>query len=593
MAGSSPGLVRQDVRFEPNERPPLPMAAGLGVQYALICLASIVLTPTVMITVAGGSDEYLSWAVFAALVISGITTAIQARRVGRIGAGYVLIMGSTSAFIAVSVTAIEQGGPGMLAVLIIASSLVQFLLASRMALLRRVFTPTVAGTVLILIPVTLTPMILRKLAEVPAGAATATGPVVAGVTLAVTVLVPLRFSGALRLWAPALGIVAGSLVAGLGFGIFDMSSVYEARWIGLPDLAYPGLDLSFRPEFWALLPSFLMVTLVSAMDTLGDAIAIQRVSWRRPRAIDFRSIQGAIAADGAGNLLSGLAGTVPNTTYGVGIAVAELTGVTSRAIGICVGVVFAAFAFLPKLLALIIAIPGPVVAAYFIVVVALIFVFGMKILLQEGLDYRNGLVVGVAFWLGIVFQFDWIYPEQIVGAWEEFLGNGMTVGGITVILLTIFAEVTGGRRTRLKTRLSDDTWSEVDAFLVKFAARKGWDEEMETRLRAVGEETMQILGRTGAEAAAEADTEDARSLLLIASSDGPAADLEFIATTDEKNVEDQLAMLSEAAAGVPVEAETPLRLLRHYASSIRHQQYHDIDILTIRVESAPQVAGDF
>ena len=189
----------------------------------------------------------------------------------------------------------------------------------------------------------------------------------AGVTLAVTVLVPLRFSGALRLWAPALGIVAGSLVAGLGFGIYDMSTVYEARWIGLPDLAYPGLDLSFRPEFWALLPSFLMVTLVSAMDTLGDAIAIQRVSWRRPRAIDFRSIQGAIAADGAGNLLSGLAGTVPNTTYGVGIAVAELTGVTSRAIGICVGIVFAAFAFLPKLLALIIAIPGPVVAAYFIV----------------------------------------------------------------------------------------------------------------------------------------------------------------------------------------------------------------------------------
>ena len=52
-------------------------------------------------------------------------------------------------------------------------------------------------------------------------------------------------------------------------------------------------------------------------------------------------------------------------------------------------------------------------------------------------------------------------------------------------------------------------------------------------------------------------------------------------------------MLSDVAAGVPGEAETPLRLLRNYASSIRHQQYHDIDILTIRVESAPQVAGDF
>ncbi len=605
MAGPNPALARQDVRYEPDERPPLPMTAGLGVQYAIICIASIILTPTVMITVAGGSDEYLSWAVFAALIVSGVTTAIQARRVGRIGAGYILVMGSTSAFLAVSVSAIEQGGPGMLATLIIASSLVQFALAARMALLRRIFTPTVAGTVLMLIPVTLSPMILRKLAEVPADASPAAAPVTALVTLLVTVLIPLRFSGAPRLWAPAIGILAGCLTAGLGFGIYDMSTVAEASWVGLPDIAYPGVDLSFRPEFWALLPSFIMVTLVGAMDTLGDSIAIQRVSWRRPRAIDFKSIQGAISADGVGNLLSGLAGTVPNTTYGMSISVAELTGVASRAVGVCVGIVFVALAFLPKFVTLIIAIPGPVVAAYFVIIVALIFVFGMKILLQDGLDYRKGLVVGVAFWIGIAFQLDWIYPEYWTGPWGELLGNGMTVGGFAVIGLTLFTELTGGRRSRLKTRLTAETWSEVDAFLTKFAARKGWDEEMETRLRAVGEETMQILTRGQADGAGDAegatgmkgagDPEGAtgvegagdseRRLLLLASADGDAADLEFIATTDQANLEDQLTMLTEVAGNVPVDAETPLRLLRHYASSIRHQQYHDIDILTIRVEA--------
>ena len=580
MAGANPAHARQDVRYEPDERPPLPITAGLGVQYAILCIASVILTPTVMITVAGAGDAYLSWAVFAALLVSGITTAIQARKVGRIGAGYILVMGSTSAFLAVSVSAIEQGGPAMLATLIIASALVQFFLAARMALLRRIFTPAVAGTVLMLIPVTLGPVILRKLAEVPEGASPAAAPVTALVTLLVTVLLPLRFSGGLRLWAPAIGIIAGCLTAGLGFGIYDMTTVADAAWVGLPELAYPGVDLSFRPEFWALLPSFIMVTLVGAMDTLGDSIAIQRVSWRRPRAIDFRSIQGAISADGVGNLLSGLAGTVPNTTYGMSISVAELTGVASRAIGISVGAVFVALAFLPKFVSLIVAIPGPVAAAYFVVIVALIFVFGMKILLQDGLDYRKGLVVGVAFWIGIAFQLDWIYPEYWQGAWGELLGNGMTVGGFTVILLTLFGEVTGGRRSRLKTRLTAETWPEVDAFLVKFAARKGWGDEMQTRLRAVGEETMQILTRGGAEAADGPE----RSLLLIAGSDGDAADLEFIATTDESNLEDQLAMLSEGVANVPVESEAPLRLLRHYASSIRHQQYHDIDILAIRVE---------
>ena len=581
MAGANPAHARQDVRYEPDERPPLPITAGLGVQYAILCIATVILTPTVMITVAGAGDAYLSWAVFAALVVSGITTAIQARRVGRIGAGYILVMGSTSAFLAVSVSAIEQGGPGMLATLIIASALVQFLLAARMALLRRIFTPAVAGTVLMLIPVTLAPLILRKLAEVPEGASPAAAPVTAAVTLLVTVLIPLRFSGGLRLWAPAIGILAGCLTAGLGFGIYDMSAVADAAWAGLPEIAHPGIDLSFRPEFWALLPSFIMVTLVGAMDTLGDSIAIQRVSWRRPRAIDFRSIQGAISADGVGNLLSGLAGTVPNTTYGMSISVAELTGVASRAIGMSVGAVFVALAFLPKFVTLIVAIPGPVVASYYVIIVALIFVFGMKILLQDGLDYRKGLIVGVAFWIGIAFQLDWIYPEYWQGPWGELLGNGMTVGGFTVILLTLFGEVTGGRRSRLKTSLTAETWPEVDAFLVKFAARKGWGDEMATRLRAVGEETMQILTR--AEAGGETDAGE-RRLLLIAASDGAAADLEFIATTDEANLEDQLAMLSEGVANVPVEDEAPLRLLRHYASSIRHQQYHDVDIVTIRVE---------
>ena len=378
-------------------------------------------------------------------------------------------MGSTGAFLAVSVTALEQGGPGMLATLIIASALVQFVLAARMAFLRRVFTPTVAGTVLLLIPVTLSPLIVRKLGEVPPDASPAAGPVIAGVTLLVMILVPLRASGLLRLWAPAIGIVAGCLTARLAFGMYDTSTVWEAPWIGLPQLAYPGVDLSFRPEFWALLPSFIMVTLVGALDTLGDAIAIQRVSWRKPRAIDFRSIQGAIAADGLGNLLSGLSGTVPNTTYGM--SVAELTGVAARRIGVCVGIVFVALAFLPKFIGLIIAIPGPVVGAYFIVIGGLIFVFGMKILLQEGLDYRKGLVVGVAFWIGLAFQFDWIYPEYFQGIWAELLGNGMTVGGFTVILLAMFGELVGGRRSRLKTRLTPEIWSEIDDSCVQIRTR--------------------------------------------------------------------------------------------------------------------------
>ena len=88
----------------------------------------------------------------AALLISGVTTVLQTVQVGRIGAGHVLIMGTSGAFIAVCVAALVEGGPSMMASLIVVSSLFQFALAARLSLLRRIFTPTVAGTVIMLQP---------------------------------------------------------------------------------------------------------------------------------------------------------------------------------------------------------------------------------------------------------------------------------------------------------------------------------------------------------------------------------------------------------------------------------------------------------
>ena len=579
-----PKDTHQDIRYEPDERPPLALSIGLGLQYVVLAVAGVVLTPVMMIKIAGSSEAYLSWAVFAALVVSGVTTVIQSVRIGRFGAGYILLMGSSGAFIAVCVSALEQGGPGLMASLVIIASLFQFVLATKLAWFRRIFTPTVAGTVLMLIPVTIGPLVLGKLTDVPEGVSSAAAPVTAGVTLVIAVAMSLTNSGAWRLWAPIVGIGAGSAIGGLVFGIYDITRILEADWVGLPAVAWPGLDLSFGPAFWALLPAFVLVTLIGALDTIGDSIAIQRASWRRPRAIDFRAIQGALTADGLGNLLSGLVGTVPNTTYAASISVAEITRVAARFVGVCVGVIFVVLAFLPKCVAVVVAIPNQVVAAYFMLMMAIFFIMGMRILFQEGLDYRKGIIVGLAFWIGSAFQLDWIFPEYFQGPWSKLLGNGMTVGGFTVIFLTLFVELTGSRRQRLQTALNVDAYPKIDAFLSGFASHRGYDAEMTDRLRAVGEETLLVL----LQQKEKDSTRDGRRLLLIAHGDGEAADLEFIAAADETNIEDQVALLSEQVVGVPVEEELSLRLLRHYAASVRHQQFYDTDVVTVRV--APTVS---
>ena len=75
-----------------------------------------------------------------------------------------------------------------------------------------------------------------------------------------------------------------------------------------------------------------------------------------------------------------------------------------------------------------------------------------------------------------------------------------------------------------------------------------------------------------------------RRLLLTARSEDGGAVLEFVASKGEENIQDRIALLGEASAGAMIEREVSLRLLRHLASSVRHQQYHDTDIVTVRVE---------
>ena len=575
--------LQSTVRYEPDDRPPTLLAAGLGLQLAILTISGVVLTPLIVVQAAGGSDAYMMWAVFGAVLISGISTILQAVRIGRVGAGYVLLMGTSGAFIAICITAIAEGGPAMLATLVIISSLFQFGLARRLSLFRRILTPPVAGTVIMLIPVTVMPIIFELLGEVPDGTPAEAAPLSALVTLLVIVGIAVKATGMLRLWAPVAGVIAGAVVGGY-FGIYDTARIADAPWIGLPDAsAWPGFDLSFGPTFWALLPGFVFVTLIGAIETIGDSVAIQRISWRRPRAVNFRSVQGAVTADGVGNLLSGCVGTVPNTTYSTSVSVTELTGVGARTVGIAAGAIFIALAFFPKLLAVVLAIPSPVAGAYVSVLLAILFVVGMKVLLQDGLDYRNGMIAGVSFWVGVGFQNGVIFPEYFADIAGGLLQNGMTAGGLTALILTLFVQLAEPRRRRIEVPFRISVLPEIREFLRVFGSRSGWGEAMTQRLDSASEETLlTLLDHYRSE---DRDGDAERRLLLIAHKERDEAVLEFIASTGEANLEDQLALLSERATEAPAEHEVSLRLLRHVASSVRHQQYHDTDIVTVRVKT--------
>jgi xanthine permease XanP len=569
------------VRFAVDEVPPHLLAAGLGLQVVLLIIASIALTPIVVLRAAGIDIERASWAVFAALLVSGLTTMLQARPLGRFGAGYVLFMGTSGAFIAVGISAVIDGGLPLLMTLVVVSSLFQFYFANRLSTLRRIVTPTVGGTVIMLIAVSVFPIAFELLNKVPESlhAVPLAAPVTAATTFAVIIGLALFGMRSLRLWAPLIGIVAGCAVAGW-FGMIDLSHVRAQPWIGLPDSSWPGVDLSFDRRFWALLPAFIIVTIIDLIETYGDATAIQRVSHRRDRAVNFRSVQGAMYADVLGNLFSGLAGTLPATTYATSIAVVEITGVAACRVALYGGAFLTLIAFSPKLVSLLLAVPDPVAGGYIVLVLIMLFGQGIRLVAEHGLTYENGLVVGIAFWLGVGFQNQQIFQDQLPQWARTLLNNGMTSGGLIAVALMLLLAARDRSQNRLSVELDVSSIRLAHDFIQRFAVQLGWDRAAVGRLELITEEALLYLISQQ-----DATATPKKTIHLSVRYQGEVVELEIIAGPQEANMEDLVRSLN--TGGEPVKDDLSLRLLRELALDLKHQQFHDIDCLLLTVDSRP------
>ena len=570
------------LRYAASDLPPHPLSALLGFQIVVLILAGIVLTPIIVLRAAGGSDEYAGWVVFAALMVCGITTIIQARPIGPFGAGHVLYMGTSGAFIAVSITAVQRGGIPLLATLVALSALIQFALAARLSVLRKLITPTVGGVVIMLIAVTVFPHVFRMLGEVPEGVDPTSwaAPITAVVTFVVSIAVTLFAAGQVRLWGPLIGVIAGTIVAGF-FGLVDLGHVREVAWVGLPSVMFPGPDLSFDSRMWALLPAFTIVTIVGAVETFGDGIAIQRVSSRTQKPVDFKVVQGAVYADGLGNLISGVAGTMPNTTYSTSIAVADLTGVASRRVGVYGGGFMILLALFPKVSALIQSIPNPVIAAYVTVLLVLLFGHGMRLLFEGGgMSYENGIVACLAFWVGVGFQNRMIFPDHLPEWAHTLLDNGMTSGGLTALALTAVVALKHRSGGKIRVPATMAGIRPLHAFLEAFARRAGWDRSAVDRLLLAGEEAaLFLVEKSERIAGGEADR-----IRVSARSEESTIVLELVSGPGAENIETLVDRLAGDHGAVE---EAGLRILRSLVRDLRHLQFHQGDVLQLTVESKP------
>ena len=562
------------IRYEPHESPPQLLSWGMGFQTCLLSVGPIALSPLVVAEAAGMDEAYAQWAVFAAMLLAGVGTALQAVQVWRVGAGYRITAGSSFAFIPLVTVALVEGGPPLVISLGLTASLVRISMALKLAWLRRIVTPTVSGVFYMLIPVMVAPVIFGMVEDVPASTSSGQALAVAAITMAAIGAVTFLRSATWRMWAVLVGVVVGCAAAAL-FGFLDLSGVVRADWAGVPG-RWPGFALDFGPAFWSLLPAYVVVTLSSVIGTLGQAITIQQVSWRQRRAVDYRAVQNVLTGDGLSNVLYSLAAIMPSLTYPSSVTLTALTGVAARRVGLCTGALFVAMAFLPKLSALIFAIPAPVASALLTVLAAMMFAQGVSLVAQAGSSQRQMFVVGVSFFLGVGFEFGMIPAGD--GVWGAILGNGITVGGGTAILLTVLGDAISSRRAGLVTVFDDSALPTVLAFADRWGGSRGLNSSQTDRVRLICEEVLATL------AEGVGDEGGARRLRLSATIDEGIAVLDFVTSAQGDNVADLLTMLDKEVSSSLSENQLSLRLLRGLAASVEHRQYHGVDILTVRAD---------
>jgi len=577
-------VANEHIRFEPDERVPPLLTANVAFQ-GMVLIVSNVVTFVVIFSAAFNDDgSYMTWAIVGALIVAGVSTALHASKIGRLGPGHVLLMGSGVPFLAACVLAVEQGGLALMSSLVIASSLVQFLVAARLAQLRRLITPVVSGVAFMMIALSAMPIALGRLNDVPVDASDGAGPVVGLATLAITAFLMLLGSGLWRLWALPIALIGGCAIA-VPLGVYDIQRALDAPWFDLPEVAgWPGFGSILDEDFWALLLVFLVVSAVVAVRSSSEGAAIQQASRREPRSIDFRGVQRTLNVGGIAILLSGIAGTPPTIAYLPStISLFQFTGVAARRVGITIGVMLIVAALLPKIVAMLLTIPRPVSGALLLVIMGLLFVEGMRTVLRDGLNRQRAAIVGTSLSIAVGLQSQNVLADVIGGTWGATLGNGVVFGVSAAVLMTVVLELAGSRPRprRMETELDVSALPDIEAFLRKLGADLRWNEESIDRLHAAGEETLSAMLNLRD----DYESDQPPRLVLIARPAGGTVELEFLALFSEENLEDRIAYLSEQAEEPDV-GDISFRLLRFYASSVRHRKYYGVDIVTVEIEGS-------
>lgn len=569
--------------YSADENPPHLLAAALAAQHVLFMVSGVVLLPVLLAKTGRVNAQEVEYLAFASILVSGMTSLIQVVRVGVVGSGYVLFMGTSGAFIACTLDAVDQGGLALAASLAMLSAPAEILIAYFLRFLRKIFTPAVGGVVIMLVAVTIIPITFQLwVGEAGAPGAGSRANLLIGLAAFLGILVCAIFGGKkIRQWGPLIGIGCGYVAAAF-FGQLSLTQFHAASWVGLPAGDWPGVEFNLRAGYWPVFIAFLIATVAGTIESVGDAVAVQKVSQRNFRKVNYDSVQGALYADGLGNFLAGLAGTTPNTTYSSNISLLQLNGVASRRVGIYGAILLCLLAFFPKLTGLILDVPAAALGAATFVLIGLLFVTGLQVATMEGVTPETTMIISVAFWGGFAAENELFFANLIPDMVRPLVSNAIATGSFVALLLAALFQLKPRRRARTTVPASPASLESLHEFTGRSSERFRLAEAVRHDLQLCCEEVFVFLCKGDAREGA------ARNVLLRLTRE---EDTILVELTDRSAIEDvDLPRIpSDLGAAAPEElGHLGLMLVSKLAHDVNHLRISGWNYISFRLMREPK-----
>jgi len=460
-----------------DERLPMARLLALGLQHVLVMYAGAIAVPLIVGRALQLDAEHVAMLISADLFCCGLVSIIQSLGFGRwFGIRLPVMMGVTFAAVGpmVAFATAMPGMEGARAIFgaIIGAGVISVIIAPIISKLLRFFPPVVTGSIIAIIGISLMrvgvgwvmggPAFLAQRTDVPkllemvdkarATAEATSAPVALGriplidnpgygslghmaISAAVLIFILLLVKytrGFIANISVLLGILAGCAVAA-GFGLMHFDKVGSAAWF---DVVTP---LAFgMPHFdIVMILTMAIVMIVVMIESTGMFLALSDITGKE---ITQKDLAAGLRTDGLGTIIGGLFNTFPYTSFSQNVGLVGVTGVRSRWVCVAGGGIMLVLGMLPKMGALVEAIPQFVLGGAGLVMFGMVAATGIRIL--SSVDYagnRNNLyIVALSIGFGLLPLVAPRWTQQIAHSLHPLLDSGILLTSVAAVILNLY-----------------------------------------------------------------------------------------------------------------------------------------------------------